>query len=269
VRDGQLAEEGYYELDGNMQLKRVQDSAAHEYTKKAAAIPLGVISADEASVLVVDDKGARWRLPRGTEAYGEEAAIPLRVDREVCTERDLFNADGTFYELPAENAGGFSKMRPIATHGRRIVDYCSYRGLLILTGISADAGAENRHIIRSDDGKAALWAGVVDDLWQFGKARGQGGPWMNSAVKKDQPSDPYLMDGYDQKHLTLSHKSPGPVEITVEVDLTGSGFWKPYRTFKVEPGQSLEHTFPAGYEAYWLRTIANRDCEATAWLKYE
>ncbi|MGV3532894.1 MAG: hypothetical protein ACO1QR_11030, partial [Chthoniobacteraceae bacterium] len=141
--------------------------------------------------------------------------------------------------------------------------------LLILTGISADAGMENRHIIRSDDGKAALWAGVVDDLWQFGKAVGQGGPWKDSAVKRDQPSDPYLMSGYDRKHLTLSHKSAEPVEITVEVDITGAGFWKPYRTFKVEPGQPLEHTFPAGYEGYWLRTITDRDCEATAWLKYE
>ena len=59
--------------------------------------------------------------------------------------------DDRAWAEPAENAGGFSKMRPIATHGRRIMDYCSYRGLLILTGISADAGEENRHIIRSDD----------------------------------------------------------------------------------------------------------------------
>ena len=55
---------------------------------------------------------------------------PERVDREVCTERDLFNCHGTFYELPAENAGGFAKVRPVTTHNRRVHDYCSYRGLL-------------------------------------------------------------------------------------------------------------------------------------------
>jgi len=64
----------------------------------------------------------------------------VRIDREVVTERDLFNCHGTFYELPAENAGGFAKVRPISTHNRKIADYCSYRGLLVMTGISA-AGA--------------------------------------------------------------------------------------------------------------------------------
>lgn len=269
VRDGQLAEEGYYELDGAMQLKRVQDPAAHEYTKKAAAIPRDVISADDASVLIVDDKGDRWRLPRGAAEYWEDATLPLRVDREVCTERDLFNAGGTFYELPAENAGGFSKIRPVATHGRRIVDYCSYRGLLIITGIDAGPETKNPHIIRSDDGKAALWAGVVDDLWQLGKAVGQGGPWKKTKVQAKEPSDPYLMAGYHRKQLALSHNATGPVEMRVEVDVTGSGLWKPYHTFKVEPGLELKAGFPDAYQAYWLRVVANRDCEATAWLTYE
>ena len=45
-----------------------------------------------------------------------------RIDREVCTERDLFNCHGTFYELPAENAGGFAKVRPVTTHNRRVHD---------------------------------------------------------------------------------------------------------------------------------------------------
>ena len=47
----------------------------------------------------------------------------LRVCREVSTERDLFNCAGTLYELPAENADGFAKIRPIASHHFRIHDY--------------------------------------------------------------------------------------------------------------------------------------------------
>jgi len=68
--------------------------------------------------------------------------------------------------MPAENAGGFGRFRPIATHNRRISDFASYRSLLIISGL-ADA-AQGEHIIRSEDGRCALWAGTVDDLWAFG-----------------------------------------------------------------------------------------------------
>ena len=92
--------------------------------------------------LYVDDDGRRWRLPKGDAAFDELTGRGLsRIDREVVTERDLFNCHGTFYELPAENAGGFAKIRPITTHNRLIHDYCSYRGLLVmLTGIHGGAG---------------------------------------------------------------------------------------------------------------------------------
>lgn len=44
-------------------------------------------------------------------------AIPrLGICREVATERDLMNCADTFYELPAENADGFAKIRPVASH---------------------------------------------------------------------------------------------------------------------------------------------------------
>ena len=72
----------------------------------------------------------------------------LRICREVATERDMFSCHGTFYELPAENADGYAKIRPVATHNFRIHDYASYRGMLILTGVEPEAAATNEHIIR-------------------------------------------------------------------------------------------------------------------------
>ena len=123
--------------------------------------------------------------------------------------------------------------------------------------------------MRSDDGKVAVWVGAVDDLWSFGKPIGKGGPWRDTAVTAGQRSDPYLMTGYDQKHLTLSHRSPQPVRLRVEVDLTGAGKWVEYATFDVPPGEPLEHRFAAGYQAYWLRVSADADTTATAWLKYD
>lgn len=261
---------GLYELDGDLKLQRINDEAAHDYQKKHAAIPAGVLSTDEASLIFVDDQGRRWRLPRGSECREHHPLLGTgRVCREVATERDLFNAGGTFFELPAENAGGFAKARAVATHNRGIHDYCSYRGLLVMSGIAADAPAENPHIVRSDDGRAALWVGAIDDVWKLGKPRGFGGPWKNSNVKAGVPSDPYLMTGYDRKTLTLSHSSASATKIRIECDITGTGLWLPYQEFEVAAGQTLSHEFPPAFSAYWLRAVAASDCLATVQLRYE
>jgi len=262
-----VADTGYYELNGALHLRAVNETAAHAWVKSKVAIPRDVITVDAASVLVVDDRGRRWRLPKTDAAFDVlTRAGLLRVCREVATERDVFSAHGTFYELPAENADGFAKIRPIATHRQRVMDYCSYRGLLILTGVRPGAPA-NEHIIRSDDGKAALWVGAIDDLWKLGKPAGTGGPWHDTAVRAGQPSDPYLLWGYDQRRLTLAADTA--ITIHLEVDLTGEGHWVAYKTFAVAPGQPVEHAFPAAFQARWLRCIADSDCTATATLRYE
>jgi hypothetical protein len=264
VPEGAAGAPTCYDLDGDLKLRAVNDSAGADWVRKNVAIAPPLITADAASLLYVDDNGHRWRLPRGEATSGP--TIESRLSREVCTERNLLNAGGTFYELPAENAGGFIKVRPIATHNRRIHDFASYRGLLVLSGIADDAKGDR--IIRSDDGKCALWVGAVDDLWSFGKPRGVGGPWLETAVKANTPSDAYLATGYDQKRLTLSHSSKAAVSFKVEADFTGTGSWSEVVTLKVKPGQKLEHIFPNAFGAYWLRVIADADTAATAQFDY-
>ena len=266
---GATAEDaGYYELDGALQLRHVDDPKAHAWLKQNVAIPQSVLCADAASVLYVDDAGRRWRLPKGDAAFDALTGIGLaRIDREVVTERDLFNCHGTFYELPAENAGGFAKIRPIATHNRRITDYASYRGLLVLTGIHGGQG--NPHVIRSDDGKAAVWVGAVDDLWKLGKPVGHGGPWNATPTAAGEPSDPYLLTGYDRKSIHLAHDAKAPVTFTIQIDLTGQGDWVAYRKFVVPAGKPLIERFPDGFSAYWVRTIVDHPCRATAMLTYD
>ncbi len=251
---------GTYELGADLKFGRFGP-----ITTGLVRIPGNILTVDAASVLYVDDKGKRWRLPKGDPALDSHE---YRVCREVATERDLFNAHGTFYELPAENAGGFAKVRPVATHNRLVHDYCSYRGLFIISGIAENAPAENNpHIIRSDDGKAALWAGAIDDIWKLGKPRGQGGPWSGTKVKKAIPSDPYLMTAYDRKTLTLT--ADKAVTLTAEIDLTGEGRWAAYQNFEVKPGAETTHTFPEEFQAYWIRFKSSEDCTATARLVYE
>ena len=261
---------GYYELDGNLRLvpgmARDGDDAA--WIRANVAIPTNVVTIERSSVLVVDDAGRRWRLPRGDDAFDAPGALGAeRVDREVCTERDLFNCHGTFYELPAENAGGFSRIRPVTTHNRRVHDYCSYRGLLVMTGVAG--GVRSPRIVRSDDGRAAVWVGVVDDLWELGRPRGTGGPWLEARVNPGAASDPYLMTGYERKTLALRHDRPLSVAIDAQIDLTGDGLWRTYRRFDVPPGEGLTYRFPDAFAAYWIRFVGMADCVATAVLRYE
>jgi hypothetical protein len=262
------ATDDYYELDASLELHPSGDQAAHQWVKEHTPIPKGVLQTDEASVLVTDDAGHRWRLPKTNPVYDQYDG-ELRVCREVCTERDLFQAQGTFFELPAENAGGFAKIRPITTHGRIIPDYASYRGLLFLAGVALDAPKDNPHILRSADGRAALWAGAVDDLWQLGKPTGHGGPWRNAAVKAGDVSDPYLFRGYDHRRLDLTSTSAQPASITVELDISGEGDWQPYQTFQLPPNGKAQHDFPAALGAYWLRLKSNSDAQISAELTYD
>jgi hypothetical protein len=258
---------GGYELHVDLTLAPATDPDLLAQTKKNTKIPAGVITTDAASVLFIDDDGRRWRLPKGDPAL--DAAGPLgasRAAREVATERDLFHAHGTFYELPARNAGGFAKVRPVTTHNLRIHDFCSFRGLFLMTGIAAGAPSDNPHLIRSTDGKAVLWAGAIDDIWHMGKPRGQGGPWKDSKVAAGSVSDPYLMTAYDRKSLTLS--ADRDVTLTTEIDLTGDGLWVTYQSFPVKAGSPVGHSFPTGFSAYWIRFRSDRDATVGTLLEY-
>jgi hypothetical protein len=258
---------GYYELNEELKLCRVNDPKAAADLRNNMAIPEDILRVDAASVLYVDESGRRWRLPKGQTVLDAPGTMGAeRVDREVVTERDLFNCHGTFYELPGDSAGGFGRIRPLATHTRRIKDYSSFRGMLVISGITDNACGE--HFVRSDDGKFALWVGALDDLWQFGKPRGHGGPWLNSSVKANEPSDAYLCTGYDQKRLSLSHSDRESVTFTIEADITGTGTWCRVTSLQVKPREQLDYSFPDAFAAYWLRVISSADTAATAQFDY-
>lgn len=261
-------EQGYYELDADMKLVRKDDEKTAAFIREKFAIAANTITVEPSSVLIVDDKGRRWRLPLGDAKYADAVRNGTsRICREVATERDLLNVSGTFYELPAENADGFAKIRPVASHKFAIHDYASYRGLLVMTGLT-DGGSANPHIITSDDGKAKLWAGTIDDLWKIGKPTGSGGPLKDTEIEKGVPSDPYLIGFYDRKDLTLSHNFPGTVIFTIEVEPVGHGPWMRYRQISVPKGKKISFTFPDEFQARWVRFVSNRNCKATAWLEY-
>jgi hypothetical protein len=267
--DTGFSETGYYELDSAMNLIKLSDTATASFIRRNVAIPENVVTMDDASVLIIDDRGRRWRLPKGDQKYSVLTENELlRLSREVTTERDLFSCSGTFYELPAENADGFAKIRPVSSHKFRIHDYASYRGMLILTGLDLRTKESNAHIVTSNDGKAALWAGTIDDLWKLGKPVGAGGPWFENETTAGTPSDPYLIGFYDKRSLQLSHNLREPVAFYVEADPSGAGIWMKYKTIVIKPGEKFNFDFPASFQARWIRFITDKNCRATAWLIY-
>lgn len=263
-------ETGYYEIDAALNVEALDDEQTAAFIRDKYAVSFRDIEVEKGSVLVVDDAGRRWRLPVGDSRYDEPTKNrKLRVCREVATERDLFNCHGTFYELPAENADGYAKIRPIASHKLTVNDYASYRGLLVMTGLKACEGVSDPHVFKSADGKAAVWAGAIDDLWRLGKPTGKGGPWVDSPVQPGVASDPFLIGYYDRRTLRLSHDAGRDVRIDMEVDPTGDGEWVVYKSVTVAPGQTCVEEFPASFMARWIRFTSDAACKATAWLEYE
>ncbi|MCK5820402.1 MAG: hypothetical protein KAH17_00885, partial [Bacteroidales bacterium] len=234
-----------------------------------------VVSFDSASVVYADEQGQRWRLPFGysgkKDAY---RALNPRIIREVATERSLMNAGGLFYELPRGISGGISKVKPIATHNRMIVDFCSWRGLMAITGCNPRAKADEHYYV-SGKKEIGLWLGAIDDLWKFGKPIGVGGPWKNTAVKTGEVSDPYLMYGFDEKSLELSHDGDEAVGFTILFDFVGEGEFKEWVSDQVrddriivQPGEVLKIEFDEGFSAFWVKVQVDKGCRATAWFEY-
>lgn len=264
---GNVVGSGYYEIGEDMLLRRVKNDSLEKEIRSKLKISKDY-EIDDASVIMKDENGNRYRLPKGHKDFDKLWENEgYRCIREVVTERFLMNVHGSFYELPRESSGGLRKIKPICTHNRMIYDFASWRGMLVLAGNLSDA-VEDEHYIPSDDNKAGLWFGNVDDLWKMGAPKGEGGPCYNTQMKANEPSDPYLMTGYDNKTVTFYHDSIYDVEFTIEVDYMADNSWHVYDVITVKPGEKLVHDFPKGFNAHWVRIKVNRDCKATAWFSY-
>ena len=263
VQAGQIV--GESQVD-HQTLRFVAGELKPELRLKLAEKP--VFTVDAASV-VVQSHGKTMRLPKGDPAFDQAFADGWpRSLREVESERSLANIHGTFYEVPlalVSQPAVFYNCKPISSHRKQIMDYCTWRGLLVLSGVSAGTAAANNLLV-ADDGKQALWVGGIDDLWQLGKPVGRGGPWLDTAVTAGKPSDPYLMNGYDRKELTLTASVDCQVRIEVDFDLQ-SGF-QAYRTLPVAAGKPTTFVFPDGFAAHWVRFVSDQAATLTAQLVY-
>jgi hypothetical protein len=208
-----------------------------------------------------------YRLPKGTHTQDHAWTTEWPRIREVESERWLMDASGLFYELPAMTyANAVWGIVPICRHLRIIGDYCSWNGLLVLAGDQTTPINDSNPFVGQP--QANLWFGKTDDLWRFGgKPAGWGGPWWDTAVKGGEPSDPFLMTGFHEKCLHVSHSDTEPLRIGIELDFKGTGAWHQVAEVRTTSSYGC-HVFPTGLNAHWVRLVPDRSCTATAQFIY-
>ncbi len=166
---------GYYEMGDKLELIRKKDPATADFIRTKFAIPQQVVSIENSSVLVVDDLGRRWRLPLGDEAYtsltgqGANYVFVVRWRPNVIYFPVWVHSMSCLLRMRTV----MPKIRPISTHSYRINDYASYRGMLVLTGVNPEEGKIMNMSLFPTMVKAAVWVGVIDDLWKLGKPVGK------------------------------------------------------------------------------------------------
>jgi len=214
-----------------------------------------------------DQTWRTYRLPKASHCWDHKWQTEWPRIRAVEHERFLMDHHGMWYELsPWAYGNQIWGVRPISTHLWVHGDFCSWKGMLVV-------GADNASFEGGSNGQCAepqsgIWMGKTDDLWNLGKPKGWGGPWWEDDVTAGEPSDPYLMTGFDKKSLHLSHNAGASVTFNVEVDFLGNASWKTYAQIEAPANGYVPHVFPEGFSAHWVRVTANRDCCATAQLHY-
>jgi hypothetical protein len=230
------------------------------------------VGQDRASTLLrvyLPETGWRlYRLPKSTHTQDHAWTTEWPRIREIESERWLMDAGGMFYELPAMTYDhAIWGIVPICRHLRIIGDYCSWNGLLVLAGDQATPINDSNCFIGQP--QANLRFINTDDLWQFGgRPAGWGGPWWETKVKAGEASDPYLMNGFQEKCLHVSHTdTKTPLKFDIELDFQGTGVWHPYKKIVTSKGYAL-HVFPSGLSAHWVRLVPHRNTKVTAQFFY-
>lgn len=263
------------EWDGNGEWKIIETTAFTEvWAAGSFGQPLIATGWDKASVIMrvfINGEWKRYRLPKGSRTFDETSCTEWMRIREVETERALMDCHGLFYEIGMHTYDNeLWAIKPISSHLRVIPDFCSWRGMLVLAGNQATPmkfGLQDRNPLAGQP-QAGMWFGKTDDLWSWGKPSGTGGVWLDSEVKANEASDPYLMYGFDKKVLHLKNNSNTQVNFTIQVDFVGNGEFSDFKTVSMADNSYQVVPFQDGFSAHWIRVVADKDCNATAYFIY-
>lgn len=260
------------EFDGN-DFKVVERSQFTDITTKNGIYaipnddsPLWAIGWDAKSVrLKVMDNG-EWHtylLPKATynndPPHGWFTEWP-RI-RSIGEGKMMMDMHGMFFDFPESfSASNTAGIRPIGSHLRYIPDFINWNGEIVLA--TDETSIQGNPL--AGQPQSNLWFGSYEELSNWGPASGYGAVWLKEDVAANEPSDPYLMVGFDHRMVHLKNHGNRPVTVTMEIDSDGNNEWKTLESVNLAAGEYLPFLFDKSLTAEWIRLETNRAAQLTA-----
>jgi hypothetical protein len=132
-----------------------------------------------------------------------------------------------------------------------IHDYASYRGMLVLT--AAKGAKLGEHVVTSTDGNAAVWLGVVDDLWKLGRPVGKAKIGLSERNPGIWTSDPVLAYGFGDIEIACQVSGGRGGVVFVDADISGDGTWVAISRIQIPPSGRGHAQIDKRLHPYWLR----------------
>lgn len=202
----------------------------------------------------------KYRLPKAHDFWGNTEATNaiIRHVNPHATLADLFGicyivTDS--YDTPGVPETFIPK--PMGTHLSTFEDFTTWRGRLAVLGTANWWRSHERS--GADTGLRVM---TLEDLYEMGKPHGHGGVWKGTSVDAGETSDPFLVNGFDQKTIHL--ETDGATDFDIEVDPIGDGSWKTYDT--VSFGGAGYDPYIMSGDAIWVRIKSSNAVTATAWF---
>ena len=221
------------------------------------------------------DKGTwhTYRLPKASHSYdgahGWNTEWP-RI-RDIGEDDLLMTMHGMFWRFPKNFTPNTSAgIAPRSTYLKVVGDFCRWQERIVL---GCDDTAKKEFLnkrrakgkIPEPQSQSNLWFLEPEQLDQLGPVIGRGAIWLNDAVEKDAPSDPFLISGFKKRGLHLV--ADQPTTLTLEIDTKGGGKWKKHEDIEIH-GYLWKEIDPS-LDAAWMRLRSSAPLrEATAWFHF-
>jgi hypothetical protein len=231
--------------------------------------PIWSIGWDKRSVLLRVRSRGEWqtyRLPKGSYTFdpvhGWFTEWP-RI-RQIGDGPFLMNMHGTFFDFPSTfDRGRTGGIRPLATHLHYTTDFTEWNGRVVLAG---DDTSILQNLLAAKPQSNLRFIARAQLETDFGPPIGWGGVWVDDAVKAGEASEPFLISGYDERWLHLTHDARSPVIFSMEVDARGDDTWQEVTSIAVPAEGYTSLAVPSDAREGWMRLKSDRDVVASAFL---
>ncbi len=183
--------------------------------------------------------------------------------RDIGNGEMMMDMHGMFYNFPKNfSASNTAGIAPIGSHLRYIPDFLAWNNQIVLA--TDETSIQGNPL--AGQPQSNLWFGLKKQLKNWGPATGYGAVWLEDDVKRNEPSLPFLMSGFDNVVLHLHNSGMQPVTISIQLDEAGNNVWKNYKAIQVEGNGYSYHIFDKTVKAEWVRLVTNVSAKLTAVL---